>query len=651
MNSYGFSRVAHGIPVIKLGDVHHNVTQIKKLYNQACANHVDLFILPELCLTGYSLGDLFHQSTLIHAAKEGLEDLIQYSENKHTLLVVGLPMQLQSSLYNVAAVIYQGKLLGIVPKTYLPTYNEFYEGRWFASASHLTFDTIDYNQYSVPVGSHLVFKSHHPPYLSFALEICEDLWAPVSPSTFTTLSGALVIGNLSASNEQIGKASYRQQLVLNQSARLFCSYIYTSAGYGESTTDVVYGGHAFIAENGRLLFENQRFQMENQWHYHDIDLDQLRYERLHSSTYRECQKNILPNSSCHTVYFNQRSHIDTLVYPIHKYPFVPSLKLNQAKRCEEIFHIQTHGLAKRLNHIGNPTAIVGISGGLDSTLALLVTVKTFDLIQRSRKNIIGVTMPGFGTTGRTYTNALHLMKSLGITMLDIPISDAVTQHFDAIQHDILCHDVTYENAQARERTQILMDLANKYKGIVIGTGDLSELALGWATYNGDHMSMYGVNASIPKTLIRHMVEWVAQQEEAKSIGAILEDVLNTPISPELLPPSDNDHIAQKTEDYVGPYVLHDFYLYYMLRSGFSPSKILYLAQQAFDELYTYDEQLKWLTTFYHRFFSQQFKRSALPDGPKVGSICLSPRGDLKMPSDAMATLWLEELNALKKKDV
>ncbi len=308
-------------------------------------------------------------------------------------------------------------------------------------------------------------------------------------------------------------------------------------------------------------------------------------------------------------------------------------------------------MAKRLNHIGNPTAIVGISGGLDSTLALLVTVKTFDLIQRSRKNIIGVTMPGFGTTGRTYTNALHLMKSLGITMLDIPISDAVTQHFDAIQHDILCHDVTYENAQARERTQILMDLANKYKGIVIGTGDLSELALGWATYNGDHMSMYGVNASIPKTLIRHMVEWVAQQEEAKSIGAILEDVLNTPISPELLPPSDNDHIAQKTEDYVGPYVLHDFYLYYMLRFGFSPSKILYLAQQAFDELYTYDEQLKWLTTFYHRFFSQQFKRSALPDGPKVGSICLSPRGDLKMPSDAMATLWLEELNALKKKDV
>jgi NAD+ synthase (glutamine-hydrolysing) len=646
MNSYGFSRVANGIPTIKLGDVNFNLEQIKKIYDQACDQNVDLIIMPELCITGYSLGDLLHQTPVLDAAKKGLDELVRYSLDRRTILVVGLPMFINESVYNIAAVIYEGELLGIVPKTYLPTYNEFYESRWFGRADQLMIDSITYNKQMVPIGTDLVFKSKEAPYLTFAIEICEDLWAPVPPSTYTTLAGALVIGNLSASNELIGKHEYRTELVKTQSARHFCSYVYSSCGYGESTTDVVYGGHALIAENGRVLSENKRFQLENQFMFHDIDLDHLRYDRLHSNTYRECKKIIGSSKSCRTVTIHQANVHRELNHTIQIHPFVPSDSHDRTVRCEEIFNIQTHGLAKRLNHIGEPKAIIGISGGLDSTLALLVTVKTFDLLNRKRKDIIGVTMPGFGTTGRTYKNAIELMKALHITILEVPISDAVVQHFKDINHDINVQDVTYENSQARERTQILMDLANEHKGLVIGTGDLSELALGWATYNGDHMSMYGVNVSIPKTLVRYLVEWVSLHEETREAKLILCDILNTPVSPELLPPSSNGLISQKTEEVVGPYELHDFFLYYMMRFGYAPSKIMYLANYAFKGKYTADLIYKWLTIFYRRFFAQQFKRSALPDGPKVGSICLSPRGDLRMPSDAVATLWLEELASM-----
>ncbi|WZL83018.1 NAD(+) synthase [Vallitaleaceae bacterium 9-2] len=646
MNSYGFSRVANGIPIIKLGDINYNLQQIKNIYDQACNHNVDLIIMPELCITGYSLGDLLHQSSVLNHAKKGLDELLNYSLGRHTILVVGLPMLIDESVYNVAAIIYQGELLGIVPKSYLPTYNEFYESRWFGRAEHLTIDTLTYNEKTVPVGADLVFKSKKAPYLSFAIEICEDLWAPVPPSTFTALAGALVIGNLSASNERIGKYEYRRDLVKGQSARHFSSYVYSSCGYGESTTDVVYGGHALIAENGRILVENNRFELKNQFLYHDIDLDHLRYDRLHSSTYRECKKTLTSEAVCRTIHFDQGGMHRDIIHNIPKHPFVPSSQHDRTLRCEEIFNIQTHGLAKRLNHIGEPKAVIGISGGLDSTLALLVTVKTFDLLNRKRKDIIGVTMPGFGTTGRTYKNAMDLMKALHITILEVPISDAVTQHFKDIDHDINTHDITYENSQARERTKILMDLANKYKGLVIGTGDLSELALGWATYNGDHMSMYGVNTSIPKTLVHYLVEWVSLHEETREAKLILCDILNTPVSPELLPPSSDGKISQKTEEVVGPYELHDFFLYYMMRFGYSPSKIMYLATHAFKDIYTSTIIYKWLSVFYRRFFAQQFKRSALPDGPKVGSICLSPRGDLRMPSDAVATLWLEELESI-----
>ena len=646
MNAYGFSRVANGIPIVKLGDVHYNVEQIKEIYNQACDKNVDLIIMPELCLTGYTLGDLLHQSALLDAAKKGLNEIIKFTLCRRTILVVGLPMFLDEAVYNVAAIIYQGELLGIVPKSYLPTYNEFYETRWYGRAEQLTIESIQYNDKTVPVGSNLIFKNNEPPYLSFSIEICEDLWAPIPPSTFTTLGGALVVGNLSASNEIIGKYDYRRELVKAQSARHFCSYLYSSCGYGESTTDVVYGGHALIAENGKIVSENQRFQLENQFLYHDIDLDHLRYERLHSNTYRECKKSLSLSHNCRTISFHQIGSQRELEHTVSIHPFVPSSSHDRTLRCEEIFNIQTHGLAKRLNHIGQPKAIIGISGGLDSTLALLVTVKTFDLLNRKRKDIIGVTMPGFGTTGRTYQNAIALMKALHITIMEIPIKDAVLQHFEDINHDLSIEDITYENSQARERTQILMDLANKHKGLVIGTGDLSELALGWATYNGDHMSMYGVNVSIPKTLVRYLVEWVSLHEETREAKLILCDILNTPVSPELLPPSDNGMISQKTEEVVGPYELHDFFLYYMLRFGFSPSKIMYLATYAFKGMYTSQTIYKWLQVFYRRFFAQQFKRSALPDGPKVGTICLSPRGDLRMPSDATATLWLEELESI-----
>ncbi len=646
MKKYGYTRVACATPSIKVADVTYNVDQLKSIYEQACSSDVDLLVCPELCITGYTCGDLFHQRLLLDAALEGLLDIKRYSTLKPAVIVVGLPMMIDDSVYNMAAVVHGGQILGLIPKTYLPTYNEFYETRWFANAEHMTDNSVDIDGSMIPIGSQLIFENNCEPYYTFGVEICEDLWSPIPPSSLQSLNGAYILANLSASNDLIGKSDYRKALVKNQSARCFAAYAYASAGYGESTTDVMYGGHSLIAENGTLLSESDRFSLEPTLIMSDIDIEHLNFDRLHSNTYRDTKKHFANHTLQQRVIFHQKHTLSTINRFITQHPFVPSNQEDRFKRCEEIFHIQTQGLAKRIAHIGSPKAIIGISGGLDSTLALLVTVKTFDMLGRNREDIIGVTMPGFGTTGRTYNNAMELMKSLHITIKEISIADAVTQHFKDIEQDANIHDITYENSQARERTQILMDLANKEGGIVVGTGDLSELALGFATYNGDHMSMYGVNVSIPKTLVRYLVEWVSLNEETRKSKDILSDILATPVSPELLPPSADGNIAQKTEEVVGPYELHDFFLYHMLRYGSTPSKIYTLAQYAFGSYYDPIIILKWMKLFYRRFFSQQFKRSALPDGPKVGSICLSPRGDLRMPSDASVALWMAEVETL-----
>jgi len=643
----GYSRIGSGVPIITLGNIDNNVTEILSLYDKAAHVSTDLLVLPELCITGYSMADMFHQKELLNQAEKALLTIADYTKDKHPIMIVGLPLLIHDAVYNCGAAIHNGKILGIVPKSYLPTYNEFYETRWFADASHLTCDNIQIGGQQIPIGTDLLFKGSQPPFLSFGMEICEDLWVPVPPSTHISLQGAYVIANLSASNDLILKGDYRKDLVKNQSAKMLGAYVYTSAGFGESTTDVSYQGHCLIAENGSLVKEDKQFSLVSKFTYADIDLEKLQFDRYHSNTYRECRKNEFKFTP-RTISFSQtcsRISVDKSVPP---HPFVPANALEREQRCEEIFSIQTTGLAKRLNHIGSPKAIIGISGGLDSTLALLVTVKTFDLLGRDRKDIIGVTMPGFGTTDRTYNNAIKLMESLHITIKEISIVDAVNVHFKDILHDSSLHDITYENSQARERTQILMDLSNKYNGIVIGTGDLSELALGWATYNGDHMSMYAVNTSIPKTLVRYLVEWIALKEESRKSKLILCDILETPVSPELLPPTASGKIKQKTEEVVGPYELHDFFLYYMLRFGFAPKKIFALACSAFSVDYPKETIFKWLKVFYRRFFQQQFKRSALPDGPKVGSICLSPRGDLRMPSDTTAGLWMNQLDALEK---
>jgi NAD+ synthase (glutamine-hydrolysing) len=635
--TYGFIKVAAAVPSIKVADVDYNIQQIESLAAQAEGQGVEVMVTPELCVTGYSCQDLFREQLLLDKAEEGILRLLDFTRKLDVIIIVGCPVVINSLLYNCAVMVQHGQILGIVPKTYLPNYGEFYEKRWFASAQDLNPTDISFAGGLVKVSAEpLLIKTCHG--VKFGVEICEDVWAPIPPSNNLALAGADIIFNLSASDELIGKHKYLCSLLAQQSARTISGYVYASAGFGESTQDVVYGGNAMVFENGKLLVEGDRFTLQPQIKIAQLDVEKLRTERRHNTTFinaqREANANVVDAKSVCQRDFE-------LIREIDPHPFIPKDSDMQAS-CEEILNIQVSGLIKRLYHINAQKAVIGISGGLDSTLALLITVKAFDKLGLDRKGIIGITMPGFGTTDRTYQNAMKLMETLGITIREISIAKAVTQHFEDIGHDMKIHDVTYENSQARERTQILMDVANQVNGIVVGTGDLSELALGWATYNGDHMSMYGVNAGVPKTLIRYLVSYVAGEMATDT----LLDIIDTPISPELIPADEKGHIKQKTEDLVGPYELHDFFIYYFLRYGFSPSKIFVMAKKAFANDYDDETIKKWLKTFCRRFFTQQFKRSCLPDGPKVGSVSLSPRGDWRMPSDASYALWMQECEKL-----
>ena len=634
---YGLIKIAAAVPSIKVADVNYNVQQIESLIAQAEGKGVEVMVFPELCLTGYTCQDLFREQLLLDKAEEGLMILLDFTRKIDVVSIIGMPVVINGLLYNCAVVIQRGTVLGVIPKTYLPNYGEFYEKRWFASAQDLNPSEIYLAGSSLCVSAEpIVFTTGDG--AKFGVEICEDVWAPIPPSNNLALAGADVVFNLSASDELIGKHRYLRSLLAQQSARTISGYVYASSGFGESTQDVVYGGNAMIFENGLLLAEGERFSLQPQLQITQIDIEKLRTERRQNTTFINAQR----HSAARLVATKPVTpHDFELVREVDPHPFIPASDDMQAS-CEEILNIQVAGLAKRLYHISATKAVIGISGGLDSTLALLVTVRTFDKLGLDRKGIIGITMPGFGTTDRTYNNAMALMKALGVTIREISIAKSVTQHFEDIGHDISKHDVTYENSQARERTQILMDVANQVNGIVIGTGDLSELALGWATYNGDHMSMYGVNAGVPKTLIRYLVSFVAGEMATD----ILLDIVDTPISPELTPADEHGNIKQKTEDLVGPYELHDFFIYYFLRYGFSPKKIYVLAQKAFAGTYSDETLRKWLLTFCRRFFSQQFKRSCLPDGPKVGSVSLSPRGDWRMPSDASSAIWLKECEDL-----
>ena len=652
---YGFVNVAAAVPTVKVADVEYNIHQIEGLIAQAEDHGVEIIVFPELCITGYSCQDLFKEQLLLDHAEEGIVKLLDFTRKLNTIVIVGLPVVVNGLLYNCAAVLQSGTLLGIVPKAYLPNYGEFYEKRWFASSQDLNPTDIYFAGSPVHVSAEpQVFVTRDG--VKFGIEICEDVWAPTPPSNNLALAGADIIFNLSASDELIGKHTYLKSLLSQQSARMISGYVYSSCGFGESTQDVVYGGNAIIFENGRLLAEGDRFSLQPQLKMCQIDIEALHVERRTNTTFINAQR----GAQAREIVCKQTAQkVFKLTRNIDPYPFIPKSENMQAS-CEEILNIQVMGLVKRLYHINGKKAVIGISGGLDSTLALLVAVKAFDKLGLDRKGIVGITMPGFGTTDRTYNNALKLMETLGVTIREISIAKAVTQHFADIQHDAAIHDITYENSQARERTQILMDVANQENAIVVGTGDLSELALGWVTYNGDHMSMYGVNAGVPKTLIRYLVSYVAGEglrvgERSSGMMAteILNDIVDTPISPELIPADEQGNIKQKTEDLVGPYELHDFFIYYFLRYGFSPKKIFLLAKRAFctpseNKAALYDEETvkKWLTTFCRRFFNQQFKRSCLPDGPKVGSISLSPRGDWRMPSDASSALWLKECESL-----
>lgn len=609
---------------------------------QASEKGVQIIAFPELSVTGYTCLDLFAQQTLLDGAEEALLQLVSNTADLDILTIVGVPLRTENRLINAAVVFQKGAIRGVVPKTYLPNYKEFQEQRWFTSVTELRESTISIGEEEYPMGSHLLFRSGR---LTAGIEICEDLWVPVPPSSLLAMEGANIIFNLSASNELIGKHAYLRSLICQQSARCMAGYVYASSGFGESSTDLVFAGNGIIAENGNLLTESPRFTMEEQLVISEIDIETLQNDRQVNTSFMYGTSG-LPKEKAQVVDFQVRIPDGfSLTRPVDPHPFTPSGEALK-ERCEEIFHIQVAGLAKRLVHAHAQTAVVGISGGLDSTLALLVTVMTFDALKMPRGQIIGITMPGFGTTDRTYTNACDLIRSLGVTLKEIPIKEACLQHFRDIDHDPSVHDVTYENSQARERTQLLMDVANQKNGLVIGTGDLSELALGWATYNGDHMSMYGVNGSIPKTLVKYLVEWVANHKVDDASRLTLLDIVDTPISPELIPADENGNIKQKTEDLVGPYELHDFFLYHFLRFGSYPSKIYFLAQKAFAGIYDNATVKKWLYTFFRRFFQQQFKRSCLPDGPKVGSVSLSPRGDWRMPSDAVSRLWLEEIERI-----
>lgn len=642
--SYGYIRVAAVTPDTVVADTKANSESIVKWAKKAAEAGAQIIVFPELSITGYTCGELFFQDTLLKGALEGLRYIAESTKELDAVIFVGLPLLYKGHLRNTACAINRGKILGFVPKMHLPNYSEFYEARYFKEGPRDT-EYIDLPNGKCPIGSRIIFSCESIPGVTIAAEICEDLWVPDSPSTQAAMAGANIIVNLSASDELTGKAAYRRQLVSMQSAKCYVSYIYSNAGIGESTQDVVYPGGGIIAENGRILAETKPF--DGQMTITEIDVTSSVKRRGQMTTFDSVADEYV------RVPFKLSPQKVTLTREIDPHPFVPSDKEHLRERCEEILNIQAYGLRKRLDHTHAKTAVIGISGGLDSTLALLVTVRAFDVLGLDRKGIIGVTMPGFGTTDRTYTNAVTMIKTLGVTLREINISKAVRVHFSDIGQDEAVHDVTYENSQARERTQILMDIANKEGGLVIGTGDLSELALGWATYNGDHMSMYAVNCSVPKTLVRHLVRFYADYygKNDENLRKVLLDVLDTPVSPELLPPEKNGKIAQKTEDLVGPYELHDFYLYYVLRYGYSPEKIYFLAKEAFktgtpEEVYDEDTIKKWIKVFYRRFFAQQFKRSAIPDGPKVGTVALSPRGDLRMPSDASARIWLDEVENL-----
>ena len=634
---YGFVKVAAAVPAVKVADVDYNVQQIESIIAQAEGRGVEVIVFPELCITGYTCQDLFKEQLLLDRAESAIITLLDFTRKLDIISIVGLPVIINGLLYNCAAVIQSGQLLGIIPKTYLPNYAEFYEKRWFASAQDLNPAVFYFAGTSVSVSADpKLFVTTYG--MKFGVEICEDVWAPIPPSNNLALSGADIIFNLSASNELIGKHAYLKSLLAQQSARTISGYVYASSGFGESTQDLVYGGNAMIFENGHLLVEGDRFCFSPQIQQCQIDIEKLRVERRQNTTFINAQRHSHAlEIACKPV----QEHDFELQRVIDPHPFIPKNEDMQSA-CEEILNIQVAGLAKRLYHINAQKAVIGISGGLDSTLALLVTVKAFDKLDLDRKGIIGITMPGFGTTDRTHSNAIKLMETLGVTIREISIAKAVIQHFEDIGQDMQLHDITYENSQARERTQILMDVANKENAIVVGTGDLSELALGWATYNGDHMSMYGVNAGVPKTLIRYLVTYVSGEMATET----LLDIVDTPISPELIPADEQGNIKQKTEDLVGPYELHDFFIYYFLRYGFRPKKIFLMAQKAFADTYDDATIKKWLTTFCRRFFNQQFKRSCLPDGPKVGSVSLSPRGDWRMPSDASSALWLKECEGL-----
>ena len=638
---HGFIKAAAVTPKIKVADTVYNVGQICLGIEEAAGAGAKIIVFPELCITGYTCGDLFLQELLLRKAKEGLLAVAKKTEETDALVFAGLPLVRENKLYNVAAALHRGKILGFVPKVNIPAYAEFYEGRHFAEGN---LEPVEYvmntgkAEERIPFGANLLFEIDAVEGLKVACEICEDLWAADSPANAHAKAGATVIVNLSASDETVGKDEYREMLVKSSSARNIAGYVYTSAGEGESSQDLVFGGHDIIAENGTVLAQSKRFT--NQIVYGDIDIHRICHERRRMTTY--CQKE---NEKYRTVKVTVKQEETVIERTFGCMPFVPEEKGKREKRCDEILSIQSCGLKKRYEHTGCRKAVVGISGGLDSTLALLVTVRVFDMLSLERKNIVSVTMPCFGTTDRTYNNACDLTKMLGTTLKEVDIKEAVTVHFRDIGQKSDDHDVTYENGQARERTQVLMDIANQTNGMVIGTGDMSELALGWATYNGDHMSMYGVNSGVPKTLVRHLVKYYADTCQDEELSKVLLDILDTPVSPELLPPS-GDTISQKTEDLVGPYELHDFFLYYMLRCGFEPAKIYRIAKVSFAGRYTDEVILKWLTTFYRRFFAQQFKRSCLPDGPKVGSVALSPRGDLRMPSDAAAAIWLRQLQEL-----
>ncbi len=630
---HGFIKTAAAIPKIRVADVDYNVERICELIEETGKKGAKITVFPELCITGYTCEDLFWQRLLLTKAKEGLQKIAAFTKGRDGLIFVGLPYMMDNKLYNVAAAVCDGRILGLVPKKHIPNYGEFYEARHFERG----FEECVLTEEEIPFGTNQLFCCREMPELVVAAEVCEDLWVPNPPSIAHAMAGATVIVNLSASDETTAKDVYRKSLVSGQSASLLCAYIYASAGDGESTTDLVFGGHSLIGENGVILSEAARFM--NETIYGDIDVFRMVAERRRINVFTS------DPGGYKKTFFSLKKEDTILERYFAPLPFVPASAENRTRRCEDIVSIQAMGLKKRLEHTGAKHAALGISGGLDSTLALLVTVRAFDYLEIPRKNLTAVTMPCFGTTDRTYQNACKLTKALGATLKEIPIQEAVDVHFRDIGHDPDVRDVTYENSQARERTQILMDIANQDGGLVIGTGDMSELALGWATYNGDHMSMYGVNCSVPKTLVRHLVRYFADTCKDETLRQVLLDVLDTPVSPELLPPKDGV-ISQRTEDLVGPYELHDFFLYYMLRFGYEPDKIYRIAKLAFADTYEDQVILKWLKTFYRRFFAQQFKRSCLPDGPKVGTVAVSPRGDLRMPSDASATAWLEGIEML-----